>query len=397
MELANRELLRDDMATGRLRFRSRPVEAHVQFSTYCNQSCVMCWNGNHPPTVDLDDDLIERLGREVAPTLSVLIPHDGSEPTARRWREICAFARGHDLELDLTTNLQVLTPSKLADALDVIGQLHLSVDSHLPEVLEQIRPGARSTAILRNLDGAVTSARLADIDCDVNVVFTTLNAPTLAESVAWFAEAGVEAVCLIRVADVNGASSHLDPVRSWRPSRTRRTLERISTSAREHGVNLWNQVDDERIHAGPSIRDEDRWADRSTAARRAGVVDHELAKLRPGYCRFVHSGLRVTVEGDVSPCGYGSPGELSLGNLRTQDFEAIWNGPTAQDLRRAMLTRDLPTVCGDCVHSWVPPPTEDLPMSAELPPMAPSPRRGRPTPTSRQVSTEVRSRASRSG
>lgn len=381
-ELANRELLRADMAAGRLVFRSRPVEAHVQFSTYCNQSCVMCWNGNHPPIVDLDDDLLERLGHELAPTLSVLIPHDGSEPTARRWREICDFARRHDLELDLTTNLQVLSPSKLDGALDLIGQLHLSVDSHVPEVLEQIRPGARTTAVLHNLEGAVRSARTADIDCDVNVVFTTLNAPSLPESVEWFAAMGVEAVCLIRMVDVNGGSSHLDPVAAWPSARTRRTLARISTAAREHRINLWNQIDDELIHAGPSIRDEDRWEERPSAHRRAEVMDHELARLRPGYCRFVHSGLRVTVEGDVSPCGYGAPGELSLGNLRAQEFEAIWNGPTAQDLRRAMLSGDLPAVCDDCVHSRVPPPTESLPMAPELPPVVrSSPRRAAPTVT----------------
>lgn len=367
-ERHNRALLVEDVVDGRLRFRSRPVEAHIQFSTFCNQSCVMCWDGEHPPLVDMDDDLLARISAEIAPTMSVLIPHDGSEPTARRWQEICDFARRHDLELDLTTNLQVLTPERLDAAIDVIGQLHLSVDSHLPDVLERMRPGARPAAVLRHLVTTVEAARRADIDCDVNVVFSTHNAATLADSVAWFGDIGVEAVCLLRLMDTNGRSAHLDPVTVWPRSEVRRVLGEITAAARTSGVNLWNQIDGEDVYADVPTRRDRESVRTSPAHRRAENASDELARLRPGYCRFVHSGLRVNVEGDVAPCGYGAPGELSLGNLRSSRFTSIWNGATAQDLRRAMITGDLPPVCRTCPHSRPHQPTSDLPMWDSVPP-----------------------------
>ena len=45
----NRALLDRDLREKRLVFESRPYEAHVQFSNFCNMSCVMCLDGNNPP------------------------------------------------------------------------------------------------------------------------------------------------------------------------------------------------------------------------------------------------------------------------------------------------------------------------------------------------------------
>ena len=55
-----------------------------------------------------------------------------------------------------------------------------------------------------------------------------------------------------------------------------------------------------------------------------------------------------SVDGDVSPCGLATEGELILGNLAEQDFDEIWNGPTARDLRRAHYTWDYPSLCKTC-------------------------------------------------
>ena len=37
-----------------------------------------------------------------------------------------------------------------------------------------------------------------------------------------------------------------------------------------------------------------------------------------------------------------------LGHLAEQDFDSIWNGPNALDLRRAMATWDYPSLCSSC-------------------------------------------------
>lgn len=357
-ELANRAAMLEDLSRGRLIVRSRPDEAHVQFSTHCNMSCVMCWNGHNPPIRDMSPELLERLGEQLGDALAVLIPHDGSEPTARMWSEACDFARRHGLRMHLTTNVQGLSEPRLRDALDVVHSLDLSVDSHRPDVLERIRPGARTRSILRNLPRILAVADEAGIECEINVVFMTLNADHLAETLDHFADLGARAVSIIRLVDINGACAEIDPMRHL----TRDLIDRIhhdcSTVARQRSMRLrWLVDDPDQEPEGAAVgRDEpdrdEAWGD--------------LERVVPGFCRFVHSGVRVSVDGEVTPCGYAGTQDLQLGNLAVSDLPQIWNGPTAQDLRRAMYTRDLPRPCDTCQHAQYPPVDGGAPMLRSL-------------------------------
>src|SRR5688500_1220993 len=76
----NRALLRDELLQKRLTLSSRPSRAHVQFSTFCNMSCVMCWDGRNPPLKKMAPAVLGRLREQIAPGLSVITPHDGNEP-----------------------------------------------------------------------------------------------------------------------------------------------------------------------------------------------------------------------------------------------------------------------------------------------------------------------------
>jgi radical SAM protein with 4Fe4S-binding SPASM domain len=54
--------------------------------------------------------------------------------------------------------------------------------------------------------------------------------------------------------------------------------------------------------------------------------------------------VKVQADGNVYPCCMGGGDQLVLGNLNQKSFEEIWNGPESQDLRRGMLTQDLPSL-----------------------------------------------------
>lgn len=350
----NEALLVADLAEGRLVFRSRPHEAHVQFSTHCNMSCVMCWNGANPPVDDMDRTVLERFGREVASTLSILIPHDGSEPTSRMWHTACEFARTHDLRMHLTTNVQGLSPRRLRDALDVIVSLDLSVDSHRPEVLARMRPGARTRAIFRNLPEIASIAHEAEIDCEVNIVFTTENARDLADTIDHFGALGLRAVSIIRLVDINGSTGAIDPLLDLEPDELREIRDRSVAVAAARGMRLRWLLDDSFDCDVP---------DGAGVPESEAVADDRNGHLRlahPGFCRFAHSAVRITAFGDIAPCGYAAGTDLLLGNLGDHDFESIWNGANAQDLRRAMFTGDLPSLCTTCQHADPPPEQSEL-------------------------------------
>jgi sulfatase maturation enzyme AslB (radical SAM superfamily) len=83
----NRAKLDAELLAKRLTFESRPYHAHVQFSNFCNMSCVMCWDGGNPPLEKMSPQVLEKLATQVAPSLSVITPHDGSEPLLVSWDE----------------------------------------------------------------------------------------------------------------------------------------------------------------------------------------------------------------------------------------------------------------------------------------------------------------------
>jgi len=85
LEQKYRTLLVDDLLNNRTHFSAGPYEAHIQFSNFCNMSCIMCWDGNNPPTRKTDPDLLKRIGEQVGPHLSIVTPYSGSEPLVLTW------------------------------------------------------------------------------------------------------------------------------------------------------------------------------------------------------------------------------------------------------------------------------------------------------------------------
>ncbi len=118
--------------------------------------------------------------------------------------------------------------------------------------------------------------------------------------------------------------------------------ERIRTAAEEKKIRvIW----DVEGHDNFDYR-EDPQPTRPTKARDpwAWKLQHYL----PGYCSQSVYRVKVDTDGQIYPCCVGDDGTLSLGNLNEKGFEEIWNGPESQDLRRGMLTGDVPKFCKGC-------------------------------------------------
>src|SRR6267378_3620787 len=80
IEKRNRVLLEEELLSKSFVFRSRPYEAHIQFSNVCNMSCIMCYDGWIPPVRKISPGILKKVTEELAPHLSVMIPYGGSEP-----------------------------------------------------------------------------------------------------------------------------------------------------------------------------------------------------------------------------------------------------------------------------------------------------------------------------
>jgi radical SAM protein with 4Fe4S-binding SPASM domain len=74
-----------------------------------------------------------------------------------------------------------------------------------------------------------------------------------------------------------------------------------------------------------------------------------LASPRVHPCKHLWQSLVVTWDGRVVPCCYDYDAKLVLGDLKTQTFAEIWNGPAYVELRRAELEqRNNSVLCAKC-------------------------------------------------
>ena len=227
IENQNRIRLEQQMLVKDLEFGPGPQYALVQFSNYCNMSCIMCWNSNNPRTVQLTAKLVELIGSQLGPHVSVMEPYSGSEPLVLTWQETRDMAKEYGIQLILTTNAQTLDEQTFDELKDITRVLNFSIDCHIPEVFEKIRVGAHTDIVFENVIRSARLARENRIECVVNLVLMTFNAPFLPETIQFFHDIGIDSVNIIQMNDVNKRSYYFDAVRhcsveylSWLKTRT---------------------------------------------------------------------------------------------------------------------------------------------------------------------------------
>lgn len=361
LEQEYRQLLFDDMLNNRTHFSAGPYEAHLQFSNFCNMSCIMCWDGNNPPTKKTPPELLEKIGEQIGRHLSIVTPYSGSEPLVLTWEQTRDMARKYGILLCITTNVQFLDEKKFHDLKDITETLILSIDSHIPAVFEKIRPRSNSKKVFANLESTARLCVEHNLECIVNIVFMTQNAPMMTDTLNYLADLGIQNVNLIQLLDVNGSSRMHDPLIHFSEEYVAHLKRNCIATAKERKFRLiWSIAGyseyDFREPGYIEMKKRKNWNDE---------WDLRMKRLFPRFCRNAYGRLRVDSEGDIAPCCYATRGELSLGNLNEQDFENIWNGTEAQDLRRGMYTEDVPVLCQSCRYHDLIAPESSLPFVEE--------------------------------
>jgi radical SAM protein with 4Fe4S-binding SPASM domain len=75
------------------------------------------------------------------------------------------------------------------------------------------------------------------------------------------------------------------------------------------------------------------------------------------HCWRMWSSSVITWDGKVVPCCFDKDAQHALGELKTEEFDAIWKGATYQQFRTAVLTNrndiDICTNCSEGAKVWV--------------------------------------------
>ena len=343
-EIRYRHSLLDDLLNQRTHFASGPYEAHIQYSNFCNMSCIMCWDGRNPPTKKTSAELIKLVDDQIAPHLSVITPYSGSEPLVLSWDETRHTATTTSTLLCITTNCQYLDEARFDELKDITETLLLSIDSHIPEIFGIIRPGGNVEKVFKNLESTARLSKQHGVECIVNIVLMTYNAPHLDQTIEYLGDLGIESVNIIQMLDVNGRSRHFDALLHFSQEYVDWIKKRCVEMTEKKKMRLiWSVAGCTHYDFRPTTRVQ-------PMARKSwnDAWDRRMRRMFPGFCKMAMNRLRVDGEGDVAPCCYAIQGELSLGNLNEKPFEEIWNGNESQDLRRGMLCGDVPAHCSSC-------------------------------------------------
>ncbi len=348
LETTNRRAFERDLWDQSLTFRSRPRIVDVQFSNFCNMACTMCYPDGNPPLERLTPSVLRTLVQDVFPHASILVPFVGSEPLIYTWDQTRDIAQRFKVDLDLVTNVQFLDEKKFAEMEPLVSSFRVSIDSHRREVYESIRLQSKPEQVFHNLERVAPLARKHGIEVQANVVFLSANADHLHQTVEFLADLGIPTVHVLQYHYSRPEDAYLDPSSKYSEAEIEESLAKVRDAARAKRVRVVLDLEKKEIldHRAPaSYRDNkknDPWIER-------------MRRFYPGYCAQAANRIKVNANGDVYPCCVADRGQLRLGNLERQPFEEVWNGPEARDLRRAMLTQDLPVLCQNCslARGWI--------------------------------------------
>src|SRR5688572_11277757 len=155
----NSELLRADVERGAIAYRGLPEVVTLNHSDICNLRCVMCPRHLAQGRHRLDPRVLEHVVNELFPTArKVILTTAGGEPLAVDFDFLLERALRFDVRVDVVTNGVLLARELYLRARHALDHLNVSLDSHVPEVYERIRLGARFSRVVANLE-AVTEER----------------------------------------------------------------------------------------------------------------------------------------------------------------------------------------------------------------------------------------------
>ncbi len=307
----------------------------------CNLSCVYCYGLGHPDPARFAPAGYGALLDQLLPRVDILVPSAGSEPFAAEIGLAVSKVIEHKKRLLLITNgTYPLVPvlNRVTDpGEDRLYRLQVSIDSHLPELYERLRPGAKFAAVLANLKEAIALLRGQKLlhRLAVSIVLTKDNASTIGDTVRYFRALGVEAFLIQELYE-------FDPrLAPYRPSRDQIEAARntLRTTASEIAADiLFANVPVQRFNGRPASAPAIEWDPEN-------IVRH--MREHPGQCWQAWEWLKVHPGGAVHPCCV-APAELALGNLKEKSLEKILSGGGREKLQGGFRKGKPPDVCRSC-------------------------------------------------
>jgi radical SAM protein with 4Fe4S-binding SPASM domain len=327
------------------RFSHGPSTLEFAWTSACNLRCVMCGQSDNPPVSKVSLDKAAPFLAKAFDSVVIWNPSATSEPLLNNVDEIVRLCNERGVYLELYTNATLLTPAAFEKIAPRIYKLTLSIDSHVPAVLERVRYPIKAEKVFPNVEYAIRRSNELEIPCVLNAVLMADTLPHFPDFVDWAADRGAKEITILDLLDTSTKALEHDAFEKLGVDKVGELLTATRERARRRNLGLTRLVRppfggrDENDVAVPTRVHEAMVIERFQDAHRAAI---------PGYCSMVVNYLKVLPNGEAFPC-CRAPQELRLGNVFEQSLDEVWNGPAAQALRQGMSTGKMPEVCRTCL------------------------------------------------
>lgn len=327
----------DDLWEGRRVWQSVPFRILFEFNRRCNVQCVHC-SIDRRNTGELSPHVLERLLEQIGHGSIEIMPFLGGEPTLAPLAEAGRICREHSQWLNLITNGVLFDRECFESIADVTARVQYSFHSHRRDIFERVIPGVDFDRVVKNLEDGVRIAERtgAHIVACVVPMFDMLD--RLSEYVQFVADRGVKRIIVQNLYPHTPGKSRLgEDACADTPRNSVRYAEMLAT-AKRLGVFIETNV--------PQL-----FGDPENVPRVSSPFDllqdnaHIVQLFRPEFCISTALQLVIEWDGTVLPC---IRDRIPLGNLLTQEFDAIWNGPVMQRLRTSHFERTPSPKCASC-------------------------------------------------
>lgn len=319
-----------------------PRELQVEVTAACNLRCHMCLVRYRPPvdriTGSMSLPVFERLLDDLPDLERVTLQGLGEPLLARDLVAMVERASARGIVVGFNTNATLLTRAKAAQLVDAgLGWLHISVDGATAGTYESIRDRARFARVTANIAGLVEVMRAKKATTPrLRVVFVAQrsNYRELPALVRLVAEWGIPE---LRVQNLSHDFSDTDPAGDYAPIRRYAAEQALWGGDDDDVRRVFGEAEQVATAAGVALRLPEN--DAATAPRPPG---------RPG-CDWPWRSAYVTHDAQVQPCCMiMGTDRLSMGDVQTDGFAAIWGNGAYAGFRESLLGDEPTDVCRGC-------------------------------------------------
>jgi len=296
----------------------------------CNLKCTICYQYTVRGNYRLPVDHVRKICAETFPTAKKVILTTSGEPLISNFEEILEECRKYNVLVDMYTNGFFFSREKYDLAKDLFDVVHVSFDSHVKGVYENIRVNSDFDRVVNNIQEVLELRKKEGKGFLLGFcsVLMKSNIEHLPDYVRFVHEMGADGIVIQRLYFTNKKLKEEDIFLNLTQEERDGPIREAQRIARELKFNLMlGDVGYENVFDGP-IRN-----------KRPPLMERPI-------CWFVAQQIGFTPTGEVYPCCL--PTTMVMGDTFHQSAREIWNSKPYQKLRSQLYSGKLNFYCSHC-------------------------------------------------